>query len=108
MAFLDTWNALQANLRNGTVIPNWTVHNRDIGEPFTVSEVSDTFVLVDAPAAESLQRVPRADFERIYDCWNDYLHGGMARSVFSPLTRYSKYIISIFHWLEAHTAGRLP
>lgn len=108
MAFPDTWNALQANLFNGRVIPNWTVHNGDIGEPFTVTDVSDTFMVVNTPGAKSLQRVPRTDFEKIYDRWDDYTHGGLARSAFSPLTRYSRYIISILHWLEAQTGGRLP
>jgi hypothetical protein len=108
MAFPNTWNALQANLLKGTIIPNWTVYHRDVGEPFTITDVSDTFMLVDAPGARALQRVPRADFEEIYDRWDDYLHGRLARSEFSPLTRYSKYIISVLHWLEAHTEGRLP
>lgn len=108
MAFLDTWTALQASLRNGTVIPNWTVQRGDTGEPFTVTVISDNFMLVDAPSAESLQRVPRADFEKIDDRWDDYTHSGLPRSNLLPLTHYSKYIISILHWLEAHTEGRLP
>lgn len=108
MAFPDAWNALQANLSAGTAIPNWTAHNGAIGEPFTITDVTDTFVFVDAPGSKTLQRVPRTDFEKVYDRWDDYVHGGLARSKFTPLTRYSKYIISVFHWLEARIGGRLP
>jgi hypothetical protein len=110
MAFPDTWNALQANLSAGTVIPNWTAHRGAIGDPFTITDVTDTFVLVDAPGAKTQtpQRVPRADFEEVYDRWDDYVHGGLARSKFSPLTRYSKYVISVLHWLETRTGGQLP
>jgi hypothetical protein len=108
MAFPDTWNALQTNLIAGTVIPNWTIHSGAIGEPFTVTDVSATVVVVDAPGAETLQRVPRADFEAVYDHWDGYAHGGLPRSKLLPLTRYSKYVISIFRWLELHTGGPLP
>lgn len=87
MAFPNTWNALQANLFKGTDIPNWTVHSGDIGEPFRIADISDTFMEVDAPGAKSLQRVPRDDFEEIYDRSDDYNRRGLARSEFSPLTR---------------------
>jgi hypothetical protein len=109
MPFSNTWNALHDNLLKGTDIPNWTVHSGNIGESFRVTIISDKFIEVDAPGAKALQRVPRDDFEEIYDRWDDYNRRGLARSEFSTLTRYSKYIISILHWLEEHTeARRLP
>jgi hypothetical protein len=108
MAFPDTWNALQASLTAGTSIPNWTVHSGVIADPFTIAAVTATAVVIDTPGAETPQTVPLADFQTVYDRWNDYRHGAMPRSDFTRLTRYSKYVISILYWLEGHSGGRLP
>jgi hypothetical protein len=108
MAFADTWNAVQTNLTVGTVIPNWTIHSGAVGDPFTIAAVTTTTIVVDTPGAQTAQSVPRSDFEVVYDRWDDNCHGAMPRSDFTPLTRYSKYVISILHWLEGRTSGRLP
>jgi hypothetical protein len=55
-----------------------------------------------------LQTVPRADFEAVYELWDDYTCGATARSIFTPVTRYSKYVISILHWPQERSGGRLP
>jgi hypothetical protein len=65
--FEATWNALQANLTPGTVVPNWTVHHGAVGEPFTVAAVAATFVVVDPPGAQTEQTVRLADFRAVYD-----------------------------------------
>jgi len=106
--FEATWNALQANLTPGTVIPNGTAYHGAFGEPFTVAAVGATIVVVDPPGAQTEQRVGIADFRAVYDHWNNYCHGPMLRRAFRPLTRYSKYVISILHWLEGHLGGQLP
>jgi hypothetical protein len=108
MPFANTWSALRKNLSAGTVIPNWTVDKGALGEPFKVVAVTSTQIEVDAPGAQTRQKVPVADFEEVYNLWDGYRHKAMPRSGFSPLTRYSKYIISILHWLEGISQGRLP
>jgi hypothetical protein len=108
MPFADTWNAIQRQLVLGSVIPNWTAHKGSIGEPFKIVAITSTHIDVDAPGARSVQKVPIADFEEVYQLWEEYRHAGLSRSALTPLTRYSKYIISILHWLETQSNGRLP
>ena len=108
MSFSDTWNAIQSGVTPGMTIPNWTVHNDEIGEPFRITDVTSTAVVVNAPGATSAQRVSHADFAVVYERWDDYTRKAMLRSDFSPLTRHSKYVISILHWLESQNNGSLP
>lgn len=107
MAFIDAWAALQANLQPGAIIPNWTAHSGAVGEPFEIEAVSRNVIVINAPGATTPQSVRRADFEAVYDLWNDYVRGAIQRKAFSPLTRYSKYAISILHWLQTRS-GSLP
>jgi hypothetical protein len=65
-------------------------------------------IVVDVPTAAKLQSIPRKDFEAVYDLWDPYVRGSTPRKTFTPLTRYSKYVISTLHWLEAQSNGRLP
>src|SRR5439155_14396994 len=90
MPFSETWNVLRAAASSGTIIPNWTVHSGKIGEPFTISELTATVVIVNAPGAATPQQVSRDDFEVVYERWDDSKHKAMLRSDFSPLTRYSQ------------------
>ncbi len=108
MAFADTWAALQRRLQVGAVVENWTAHRGPVGEPFQIASVKPTVIGVSAPGALTPQRVRRADFEAVYELWEDYLRGTVQRSAFTPLTRYSKYVISIFHWLQGQSGGKLP
>jgi hypothetical protein len=108
MAFTDVWGSLRVNLRGGTVIPNWTVKHGPLGDDFKIVDVADDVVIIDAPRATKAQQIPRANFEEVYNRWDDYRRGALPRSFFTPVTRYSKYIISIMHWLEGQSAGQLP
>jgi hypothetical protein len=108
MAFVQTWAALQAHLEPGTTIPNWTVHSGVIGEPFKIASISANMVMVDAPGAITLQSVRRTDVEAVYERWDDYLRREIPRKTFNPLTRESKYVISILRWLQDRSGGNLP
>jgi len=108
MAFAEVWKELQSRLTVGAIIANWTANRGLIGDPFIIVEVTETHIVVDTPGAKRLQPVPIADFEAIYDCWSDYCHRAKLRSDFKPLTRYSKYVISILHCLESELGGHLP
>jgi len=57
-------------------------------------------ISVDAPNAMAMQVVPRKDFETIWKIWIDYKSQKVKRYELGDMTRFSKYIISIFHWLE--------
>jgi hypothetical protein len=108
MAFADTWAALQSRLHVDAVIQNWTVHSGAVGEPFVIEAVGQNVIVVNAPGATTPQLVRRADFEAVYALWDDYIRGATPRSAFTPLTRYSKYVVSILHWLQGLSGGRLP
>jgi len=108
MAFADTWAALQASLQAGATIQNWTAHSGAVGEPFEIEAVSRNVIVINAPGATNPQSVRRADFEAVYESWVEYVSGTVPRSAFTPLTRHSKYVISILHWLQKRSGGRLP
>ena len=107
-AFSDAWAALQSGLSAGTTIDNWTVASGLLGDQFTVVTVTPSFIGVDTPGASNLQRVPQADFELVYDNWASYIAGKTARQELRDRTRFSKYIISILHWVELQVGGVLP
>ncbi len=100
MTFENIWNTIQDRLYHGVVIPNWTKDRGYTGEPFKVVRVNDDVVEVKPPGARNIQRIPREDFQRVYQVWADYLRGKTLRSEIREFTRFSKYIISILHWIE--------
>lgn len=108
MGFPETWLALQGGLRDRQVIPNWATHRRATGEPFAIAALTRNSIVVDPGGGAGMQTVRRADFEAIDPLWGDYVRGVCPRTTFTPLTRYSKYVISILHWLQQRSCGSLP
>lgn len=108
MPFPNTWNALQGNLEVGTIIPNWIVYSGLLGDSFAVVAVTPTYIEVDTPGAQNLQRVPITDFQVVYNSWNGYCQHAVPRHEIRDSTLFSKYIISILHWLENQVGGQLP
>lgn len=107
MSFANTWQALQAAVL-GVTIPNWTMVNGLLGDSFLVAGVAASHIEVASPNAASIQRIPKADFEAVYRVWPAYCIGTHRRQDIRDSTRFSKYIISIYHWLEGRSGGRLP
>jgi len=105
--FASAWSEMQARLGVRVRIPNWTRDSGFRGEGFTVVEVSQTLVRVDPPGAQGLVAVPRGEFEKVFAVWGRYTADGLPRQELVALTRFSKYIISIFHWLEGQTGAPL-
>lgn len=108
MPFSSTWAAVRVELAAGTPIDNWTVLRGQLGDSFVVTRVDADCVEVDSPGARTLQRIPMNDFERVYELWGGYLDRRVQRQEIRDVTRYSTYIISIFHWLETRRDGELP
>lgn len=98
------WTDLQNRLKPGLIIPNWTVLKGYLGDTMRIQEVEDVEIVVHAPKAKNLQRVSKADFEIVWGVWEEYKNGRYQRQDMRDLTMYSKYIISILHWLETHQA----
>jgi hypothetical protein len=108
MGFSQAWDALHGKLTVGLVIKNWTRDKGFIGDDFDVIEVAQDRIEVGSPNATNIQRVPRADFQLIYADWTNYRDGVTSRSELRDRTRFSKYIISIWHWLESESGGHIP
>ena len=108
MPFANTWNALQTHLAPGTAIPNWRASRGLLGDSFVVSSVGANYVAVDTPGAQNRQRIPVADFQKVYAIWKGYCEGQTARATVRDATRFSKYIISVLHWLEQRVGAQLP
>jgi hypothetical protein len=101
MSFEELWQKLQGELTPGVVVSNWAADKGHLGDSFTIVAVHDNRVAVDSPGAKNTQTVPRRDFEAVYEVWPGYRDGRVPRYVLRDLTRFSKYIISIIHHLEA-------
>ncbi|MBI3089595.1 MAG: hypothetical protein HYY96_02925 [Candidatus Tectomicrobia bacterium] len=99
MTFDERWEALQATLYADTEIPNWTAANGYFGDPFRIVLVTPSYIEVDPRRAENIQHIPKGEFRKVHERWEGYLRGTFPRKELRDLTRFSKYIISIFHWL---------
>ena len=108
LPFANTWTALQGHLTPGSVIPNWTASKGLLGDSFVVHALSPNHVEVDTPGAQNRQKVGIADFQTVYAIWGSYCLGQTPRASVRDATRYSKYVISIFNWLEQQLGRPLP
>ena len=101
--FESVWQELQNRLRPALIIPNWTCLKGYLGDTMRIEEVEDIEIVVKAPKAKALQHVSKANFEIVWKNWPAYKSGRMQRQEVREMTYYSKYIISILHWLETHS-----
>lgn len=102
-SFDEMWKKLQTNLKPGLTLGNWTYLKGYLGDTMRVEEVDKVEIVVHSPKAKNLQHVSKADFEIIWEVRDEYKNGRYHRQDMRDLTMYSKYIISILHWLETHT-----
>ena len=99
------WKTLQTRLFKGQSIDNWTVLKGYLGDNFLIEEITNARLKIYSVNAKNLISVPRGDFERFCDVWPAYRNGRMRRQETTEITRFSKYIISIFHMLETEIQG---
>ena len=101
---MDTFDTVRSsqleNLKEGTTIKNWTAFHGYLGDTMTVASVRENYIEVAPPKAENSQLVPKGDFQKVYEVWTEYKAQKVQRKEVREMTRYSKYIISILHWLE--------
>jgi len=97
MAFNDTMEFIKNNFPAGTEIRNWTAANDYLGDTFTIDTINNDYITVISPNAQNVQNVPVNDFQLVYDMWDQYIDKNIGRAQIRDITRFSKYIISIFH-----------
>jgi hypothetical protein len=100
-AFDTIWQTISTSLKPGMFIRNWTQLKGYLGDEMKVVEVSRGKVVIEAPNAKNLISVPREDFQRVWQVWLAYKGGRMQRQEIREMTFFSKYIISILHWIES-------
>jgi len=58
-------------------------------------------MIIDSPTAKNLQTVPKSDFKKVWEKWEEYLSGKVLRhEIRDECTRFSSYIISIYRELK--------
>lgn len=85
MTFDQTWNAIRAKLKPGQVIPNWTQLKGELGDTFRVVEAKSDLIAVETPGSDTIQKVPRKDFEAVSTIWDGYKAGTVRRDFMTPL-----------------------
>ena len=99
-SFDEVWKFIRANLKPGDTIKNWTAYKGYLGDVMTINSIHPDHIYVDSPNAATTQKVPRDDFEAFWKVWQDYKSERVRRGDLVDVTRYSKYIISIFNWYD--------
>jgi hypothetical protein len=101
MSFEQVWSTLNAKCLPPQKIRNWTVLKGNLGDIMTVVGLSGNYVEVDTLGAQTIQMVPKKDFEAVFNVWKAYKANRVTRQEICTMTRFSKYVISILHWLES-------
>lgn len=101
MAFSAVWKQIQNDLTPGLMISNWTAKNGYLGDSFTISAITPVWIEVHSPGAENPQFIPIRHFEAVEAMWKGYCLGSVQRQEIRDLTRFSKYIISILHYVSS-------
>ena len=97
-SFEVVWTNILNGLYKGQVIKNWGYAHGFTGKIFIIHSISKDQIEIDSPTAKTLQRIPKEDFENVYELWSDYISGKIQRTYISnEISRYSTYVISIFH-----------
>jgi hypothetical protein len=92
-SFAQCWSAVQS-IAAGTAIAGWSAAGQAT-TTFDLVAIGPTSVTV-LPANRQSRNVPRSDFEKVYNTWDDYKTRKLKRYELG-FTQHSVYIISIFH-----------
>lgn len=91
------------NLRPGNLphVRFWTKESGLLPEQFYLSiPTSENIAVFYIKATNPTITIPRGDFERIWEMWQQYLDGELKTEELAEETQYSKYIISILEDIE--------
>ncbi len=99
MDFSDAWLHIRSGISPDTKIRNWTAAKGYLGDDFSIVRVDSNHVEVNAPNAETIQRVGKSDFKFMFANWEAYCTGKVKRQALVKKTRVSKYTMSILKHL---------
>ncbi|MHB8545692.1 MAG: hypothetical protein ACYDAJ_02875 [Nitrosotalea sp.] len=90
------WNDLKNSLNMPQKISNWTKDNGFIGNDFTAQYKDEKFITCMLDNGKII-KVPKGEFHKMYKKWDDYISNILPRSEIVEQSRFTKYVISIFH-----------
>jgi hypothetical protein len=99
MYFDDFWRHLKDELQEEQTIRNWTMDKEYLGGDFDAI-AKGNYIECYPPKAKNLQKVPRSDFQFMYENWQNYIHRRIRRRQLSDRSRFTKYTISIIRQFE--------
>ena len=95
-AFRSVWSTL-TGLRAGRKI---SAPGGERGEATTIVSVEAEAITIAPPRAKGFVRIPKEDFEAVWQKWGDFKAGKVTRGELRQVTTKSSYIINIFEWFE--------
>jgi len=99
--FEQQWEKISLILHEGLRINNWGASQGYTGRYFIIHEIKNEFIAINSPSAKTLQVIPKGDFLEVWKVWTKYLNNIIPRFfIRDEITRYSSYIISIFHYIK--------
>lgn len=104
-SFEQAWNQIQTNLHPETKIPNWTALKKHRGNDIIIKLISKNEIHFKSPTANNMQVVPKDDFKVVWGVWEDYKNGKIIRSEVREMTRFSRYIINTFKWIDGENCS---
>jgi hypothetical protein len=102
--FEHAWAAIQNQLRCGKELKAWSVKGR-AKTSFEICCVTSDSIYIQ-PQNGNERRVPRSDFEKIFQVWSDYKGGRVQRQKLRDISQNSTYVITVLHWIETEPAPK--
>lgn len=106
--FSEIWSDVEALLRPGDLIRNWSVDRGYTGGQFEILEVLPDAIVVAAEETDRPRRIGRNEFEKIFAHWPGYCarRPDAARSKMRSKSVNLTYISSLFRWQEEQKSRR--
>lgn len=99
--FEEFWKLLKSSLKNGEVIPHWSLH-RPQEKTFIVDNIYEN--KIEITNSKNRKRViSKTDFENIFSKWDSYKQGGITRKELRDIpNQNTTYVISIIYKLKVN------
>jgi len=97
MRFDEFWKKLTTVLRDKRLIRNWTRDSGYLGKGDFYAVYRGGNVIICILESGSVLRVPKEDFELLFNHWEDYIKGRYPRHLLRNKSRFTKYTISILN-----------
>ena len=104
----ETWWNMLSEVRTPLPVPKWSRDSRYQEGLIELVSITADRVVVHVPTAQNPSiKIPRPDFNRVFDRWEGYKLGVVPRSRLRDLTHFSTYIVSILKHFEVSYEQRV-